>query len=228
MRTLWFIFFLAVIAIAAGFVLLGPDRMYNLFILTGRTVAPTIFVEDKTPKPEETLVAPFADGAGTKQNANAPLPVNDVPLDQPHRTADEVGSWVTTVVSSALSFDAADFNESQKKIEEFFTPEGLASYRSFIDSAGYRARIVNEGDSMGNFIQEDPFLLNKGAAGGTYHWLFEVPVMVSFLPGGRKDVRTETTRNEEILINVDVVRVPGSVGEAVRIYNWSARLKSSR
>lgn len=228
MRTLWFVFFLAVVAIAAGFVLLGPDRMYNLFILTGRTVAPAIFVEDKTPKPEDTLIAPFADDAGVMQNTNTALPVNDVPLDQPHRTADEVGAWVTTVVSSTLSFDAADFNESQKRIEDFFTPEGLASYRSFLDSAGYRARIVNEGDSMGNFIQEDPFLLNKGTAGGTYHWLFEVPVMVSFLPGGRKDVRTETTRNEEILINVDVVRVPGSVGEAVRIYSWGARLKSSR
>lgn len=225
MRTLWFIFFLAVVAIAGGFVVLGPDRMYSLFVLTGRTVAPMVFVEDKTPKPEDTLVAPFADDAGAKQNANAPLPVNDVPLDQPHRTADEIGAWVTTTVSTVLSFDAGDFGKELKGTENYFTPEGLASYLSFLDSSGYRARIVNEGDRMGNFIKEDPFLLNKGAAGGTYHWLFEVPVMVSFLPNGSRDVRTEATRNEELVINVDVVRVPGSIGEAVRIYNWSARLK---
>ncbi len=229
MRTIWFVFFLLVVAIGGGFVFLGPDPMYQLFLKAGRAVAPTVFVEDHAPKPEETLIAPFAEPSNmTKPGAKAALPVNAIPIDQPHRTADEIGAWLTTSVSTALSFDRANFVESQKKISLYFTPEGLASYRAFLEASGYRARITDAGESLGNFIQENPFLLNKGAVDGAYHWLFEVPVMISFLPSGQRDARTQTTRNEEILVNVDVVRVQETSGEAIRIYNWSVKLKSSQ
>lgn len=229
MRTIWFGFFLLVVAIGGGFVFLGPDPMYQLFLKAGRTVAPTVFVEDHSPKPEETLIAPFAEASNTaKQGTQAALPVNAVPIDQPHRTADEIGAWLTTSVSTALSFDPINFVESQKKISAYFTPEGLASYRAFLETSGYRAQVTGAKESLGNFIEEDPFLLNKGAVDGAYHWLFEVPVMVSFTPPGQKDTLVKTTRSEEILVNVDVVRVPEASGDAIRIYNWSVKLKSSQ
>lgn len=227
MRTVWFIFFLAVVAVAAGFVLIGPDRMYHLALDGGKAAAPQMFAEDTAPKPEDTLVAPFADvpgGAGQIGSAGT-LATDKTPLDQPHRTADEISRWLITAVSSSLSFGPGNLADIQKKISPYFLPEGMTSYQTFLDVSGYRARVVNNGESMHNYVKEQPFLLNSGAVGGAYHWLFEVPVMVSFMPKGQTDVKTANFRNEEILINIDVQRVAEERGDSIRIYNWTARLK---
>lgn len=231
MRTLWFGFFLLVVAVGGGFVLLGPDRMYHLFLDTGRKVAPQIFVEDTSPKPEQTLVAPFAEpdtGAAAAAGDKKPafLPFNAVPLDQPHRTADEIANWLVTAVSNALSFSPQNFAEVQNTVSNSFTPEGLAAYRSFLATSGFQSRVAQNNEVLRNYIQELPFLLNKGEVGGVYHWLFEVPVMVSFMPVAHKDPKDFDGVTEEIMVNVDVLRVAGEVGESVRIHSWTVKLKS--
>lgn len=228
MRTIWFGFFLIVCAIGAGFVLLGPDPMYHLFLEAGKKVAPQIFHEDAAPRPENTLVAPFAESGVSAAAAGktAFLPVNATPLDQPHRTADEIATWLVTSVSNALTFTPSAYDKQQAGLVDSFTPEGLATYRSFMESSGFQTRVTANRQILSNYIQELPFLLNKGAVGGAYHWLFEVPLMVSFTPEAQRGNRAFNPQSEELLVNVDVIRVPGEAGDSVRIHNWSVKLKS--
>lgn len=192
-----------------------------------REYMPFLFKKEEGPKPEDTLVAPFADPEVIEESknraANQPvLPVNAVPLDLPHRTAKEVGRWLMVATAESLSFGVGTFDERQKKVAAYFTPEAYEKYISFLDTGSYREKLRSGSVSLHNFVREEPFLLNNGPVEGRYRWLFEVPVMLSYLPAGATGYKDEDPVNEALVFRIEVSRVPHAGVEEVLISNWSA------
>lgn len=188
---------------------------------------PFLFEKKEGPQPEDTLIAPFADPALQKEaqarDPQAPaLPVNAIPLNLPHRTTKEISRWLMIATAESFSFDVGTFEERQKKISGYFTPEAYQRYLAFLDTGFYREKLQNKTVSLHNFVREEPFLLNNGVVDGSYRWLMEVPVMLSYLPAGAVGYKDQDPTNEELVFRIEVMRSPGAGLDEILISNWTA------
>lgn len=189
--------------------------------------------------PAQTMQAPFAltEEEAKKQfelqtNPNAPkqvapkyaMPENNTPLDQPHRDNQEISDWLTNVLSQTLTFDAGAYEVSLKEDEQYFTPAGLEQYKKFLNDNNVVKVLESNKFDVRSFVQDLPLLLNEGAVNGSYRWLYEVPVMVSYMDRGAKDYKNLEPVNQQLVLTVQIGRVAGEKeGMAVRIERWDGK-----
>lgn len=185
--------------------------------------------------PTGTLVAPFADQEKVKPLATeerylALTASNNVAIDQPHRNDNDLGEWLMQAVAYAVSFDSTTYQKKLQELTTGFSPAGLEQYNNWVLSSGILSTLESGGQELHGLVNETPFLLNQGVVNGRYRWLFEIPVMVSFIPRGVTEVTPETTRqNQKLVVSVQIGRIPNSVLEhGVQIESWSVRNDSSK
>jgi hypothetical protein len=71
---------------------------------------------------------------------------------------------------------------------------------------------------------EEGSVVKDGEITGTYHWLVQVPIMVSYYKDNIKDVdRSTTVTNQNLLVQVQVGRVKQKNGSDIgmAIERWS-------
>ena len=182
--------------------------------------------------PAQTLTAPFApQPAGphppptmARQQVVKPLPENSVSLDKPHRTTKQVAEWLSPICAEALTFASADYKGDLAKTEPRFDTAGRQEYLKFLLDNNIQKVLDLNKYVVRSYVQDTPLLLNEGAAGGRYHWLFEIPVMVSYLDKSVKDYSKGQPINQMIVLKVQVGRsgtTPDPMG--VSIGHWSGR-----
>ena len=182
------------------------------------------------PNPSETLQAPFADakpvgpskGDATQGTA---LPENAVPLNFPHRNAEQIGEWVVMATAEAMSFASDNFEDDLKKNYGHFTPEGKTQYDAFLEENSVFRILRSKKFYLRSFVQEAPLLLNEGAVDGRYRWLYEVPIMVSYMDRGMKDYKNATPPvNQLVSVTVQVGRTADvTPGKDLLIERWSGK-----
>lgn len=117
-------------------------------------------------------------------------------LTNPHRTNEEIVAWVQGMAAEAMSFDAMAFNEKLVQIKPKFTAQGWNEYAAWMRDSKIAELIRANSYNVSTVMSGDASILNKGAVGGSYHWLIDVPVVISFarkdatgkvesIPGGR-------------------------------------------
>ncbi len=189
-------------------------------------------LKQKGADPMETLQAPFAldpKAAPPKERPDptkAELPVNQLPLDQPHRDNQEISSWLTSVTSAAMTFDGDDYQAKIKDNEKYFTLAGKEQYMVFLNGNNVIKVLDSKKFHVRSFVQDIPLLLNEGAVNGVYRWLYEVPMMVSYMERGVTDYKKLEPVNQQIVLTVQVGRVPSSGTDmAVLIERWDGRVQ---
>ena len=188
-----------------------------------------ILKTEKEVDPTGTLVAPFAEPTlkplSKEERYKAVTDTNNVALDQPHRSDKELGEWLMQAMAQTLSFDATNFNEQLSLLANGFSPAGLEQYKAWAFDSGIMAALEANGLQLNGFVTDMPFLLNQGAIGGRFRWLYEVPVMVSFVPRGtKKNIPGETAQSNRLLITLQLGRKENSILEhGVQIESWAVR-----
>ncbi len=189
--------------------------------------------EEEGPSPEETLRAPFANDKPPKQDHEKSAierlyrphegpRSNTLSLAGPHRHAEEIGVWLMGVVTDALEFNAINFPENQRRVEVHFTDSGYQDYMDFITQGNFLEILARRNLHLHAVAEEKPFLLNKGALNGRFRWLFEIPVMLNYLPAGQSEYRGEAGGNQQLMLRVQVGREPGAPDEiGVLIESWA-------
>jgi hypothetical protein len=81
---------------------------------------------------------------------------------------------------------------------------------------------------LANFVQDIPYIKTKGVADNRYKWLFEMPVMMSYLVGekGSPDVTETSTR--KVIINAQVGRYENAGSNGLLIESFQVRPQPSR
>lgn len=189
-----------------------------------------LFLSEKVPEdaPTATGHAPFA--APPEGHAFPPEPTapkNTVPLDKPHRASQDIREWLMVAVSEIMTLDSADIEqETEQEASSYFSQDGLNRYRAFLAESGLLKQLQTGRYAMRGFLKESPLLLNEGAVDGRYRWLYEVPVMVSFLPRGVNDYKNAVPQVQEITLTLQVGRVPATVSDiGVLIERWQGEVK---
>ena len=155
--------------------------------------------------PAETLQAPFADAAqegGEVDSKNRSL----VPLHLPHRTTEDVSSWIMTTISESMSFDESDYRADFEQIKPLFDQGGWAQYQAFLQDKKILNVLQSGQYNVRSYVKEVPALLNDGAVSQRYRWLYDVPIMVSYLKRGARDYKDVEPVNQDIVLRVQIGR----------------------
>lgn len=220
----------AVLAVSQGIAVPAQAGIFEWFDgLYSRLLGTT-----RDPDPTDKMVAPFADPALKEQAksnaAPADLPINQIGLDRPHRRSQDLAKWVATATAEILSFnpdsEAAYFQSLSTKM----TPAAQAEFRTWLTTSGILAELQTAPLQLSGFVEETPFLLNEGVVAGTYRWLYEVPVMISYLPRGAKSYEKEQEVNSRrLILTVQAGRDPNATTEdAILIETWSVRANTRK
>lgn len=154
--------------------------------------------------PYETLTAPFANNQTLEQEREKEH-LDD--LSAPHRTAREISEWLGMYVSDLMTFKANGYQTQIRELEPSFSSDGLSAYMQFLRDESFLKVLENGQHDITTIKQGDPLLLNDGQIGGRYRWLYEIPVMVSYIQSNTTDYENVTPVNRQYTITLQVGRV---------------------
>lgn len=190
-------------------------------------------LKKQEPDPSKTLEAPFAEkkegpqqpiAPGAPAAAAKPLPENSVAMDKPHRSTQQIGAWIGPVVSEAMSFVGADAKADLAATEKYFDKGGREQYLKFLSEQKISQVLNLNKYTVRSYVRDVPLLLNEGAAEGKYHWLYEIPVMVSYLDRSVTDYKKADAVNQLFVLKVQVGRSAETVDPTgVVIEHWNGK-----
>lgn len=177
---------------------------------------------DAGPDPAKTLQAPFAyDGAkADDEKKNSSI----VPLKHAHTNHAVVGKWLIEAVSEAMSYKVEDKVNIYEKNKMFFNENGLGQFRRFMLDNNIEKVVDSKRFNIRSFVKEDPLLLNSQSVDNRYRWLFEVPLMVSYMDSKDFDYKSDDPVNQHLVLTVQVGRSDDADNElGVLIETWAGK-----
>lgn len=170
------------------------------------------------PPPEKTLQAPFPTTPDVKASQNKLMdmygatdskPASDVNnLAIPHRNEAQITEWTTEIVSQALTINPASYHQDFAKLSPMFAPYALKEYQDYLTKTNMMAVLTSNSYRLQAISDEAGAVTKDGAIGGTYHWLVQIPIMVSYYNVDMQSVEKSTTaQNQNLLVQVQVGRV---------------------
>ncbi len=195
-------------------------------------ILPSIFGEPDTgPKPEDTLRAPFG-GPATKdtapsQNAlmnmydETPGNKNTDMVSVAHRSPDQVGEWITGIVTQVMTIDPVTLQT--EKFAGFFTPYALQEYNTYLATSQTLETLKAGNLRQVAFAEGKATLVQEGLLEGAYRWVFRVPVMLTSYDKAAVTLKgKESPPTQQIVINVQITRVSlKQAAEGMLIERWS-------
>lgn len=135
-------------------------------------------------------------------------------LTSPHRSATELGNWVSESVANALQFTPGNSVAKLNAIKPDFSEQGYAAYAAFLNSLNLTFALQNQSLTMTSIVTAMPVLIGQGASAGRYAWMFEMPVVITI--GGKQPVSKEATLRVQIGRSAAATNANG-----VLIENWT-------
>lgn len=161
--------------------------------------------------------APFADALDRQMAASE----RTLPLNEANRSYTDLETWVTIVISEALSFDAVDYYSALASMRKnYFSNEAYEQYQESLKKYNIAQYLTETGMSTNVLIEETPALMNEGVVEGRYRWLYDVPVTVSYRRkgAGSKDV----PQNVRVRVRMQIGRVMDQNDPmALRVDSWT-------
>lgn len=183
------------------------------------------------PDPSGTMIAPFeTDTKPLNTVSSTPLPVNSASLNQPHRSASDLAETLQQLVAESLSFTAQGYPGHLKALERSFTTQAIAEFNAWATATGIVNALQQNQLQLNGFVSDLPFLLNEGVVSDRYRWLYEIPVMVSFVPLGTTGYRAEQgTDSRRLLVTLQIGRsAQSTLPDQVLIESWSVKDNTRR
>ena len=144
-------------------------------------------------------------------------------LSTQHMTTNELAMKLSDIVAETLSFKKGDFVYTTTSAEKYFTPTGYAQYKEFLNKALFENILASGTLQSAAYAEQEALEITRGVFDGTYKWLFEVPVTISFLPANPDTYRNGGIKpeNRRILLRAQFTRVADPADPlAVRIEVW--------
>lgn len=113
-------------------------------------------------------------------------------LDHPHRGVSELGSWLSDTVADALQFSPNKANAKLSAIRPYFSDQGYKTYLAFLDQMGLSVALQKQTLNLTSVVNAAPLLIGQGASAGRYAWAYEMPVVLSAMPGPDADPLSKT------------------------------------
>lgn len=222
------------VAVAAPVMTPPPEKPKGRITLFFEKFFVAILGDAPDPDPSGTMVAPFAADVTppqtAEQRASGTLPVNSTSLDRPHRSASDLAAWLQQALAETLSFNAETYTDHLKLLERGYSPSAIAEFNAWATGTGILEALQRNQLQLNGFVADPPFLLNEGVIDGRYRWLYEIPVMVSFVPRGTTTYQgKEGIDTRRLIITLQLGRVAVSpLPDHVMVETWAVQDNTRR
>lgn len=163
----------------------------------------------------DSLRAPFPTEV-TKSNATQNDLINmyvgpttegapDAGLDSPHRQPYEIAEWGTDVASQMFTITIKKWEQDKEKLKKFFTPYAWKEYSDYLASSKTLDVLVERDYYQQAISDEVAMVVKEGAIGGSYHWLIEIPIMVSYYKN--VDGKKNAVQSQNFFVQLQLGRI---------------------
>ncbi len=149
--------------------------------------------------------------------------VNIDDLGQQHRTPEEVASWVSEALSESLTFSASSYEEVVYDASEYFHSAAYQQYKDFLDQGRYAQTVASSNLRLVNFIEDTPYMLTKGEVENRYKWLFDVPMVLSYIREGARGYSDFEPVSQNVQVTVQIGRYRGAGEEGLLIERFTVK-----
>ncbi len=172
--------------------------------------------QETGPSPSDTLQAPFAASHNDiKRNELTSIydeariiaaggDPND--LNTPHRSHEQIEEWVSAAVSRSLNFEMSDMKKFKGMVAPFYSDTGLASFKRFLIGINAISIMQANNKKVGSYVEQTPMLKKEGSDKGLYTWVYDVPVMMSYLDNSKPPRDGVAPINQNYLLRLKVQR----------------------
>jgi hypothetical protein len=143
-------------------------------------------------------------------------------LKNPNRTQEEILSWSQQRSTEVLSYkgDNTEVDNKLKSVQKDFTQAGLQQYYAYLTDSKLIDMVKSQGYSVTTIVNGDSIILNSGSVAGSYHWLVELPLMVTFLHTNA-DGNQDPVAGGAFKLTMQLGRVPQGQGvDGMAIESW--------
>lgn len=179
-------------------------------------------LKDESQDPKNTLQAPFVvktDKELAKEAENTaegelveevkpPNPQNAIPMERPHRATAVLSEWIVNTASEIMTFDDPNVVQTLKLSEPYFEKKGRQQYLAFLEKNNIRKVLSSKKYKVRSYVNDAPLLLNEGPVAGRYRWLYEVPLMVSYMKRDVSDYKDAEPVNQQVVLRIQIGRSP--------------------
>lgn len=150
---------------------------------------------------------------------------NALDIDQPDRSPEEIAEWAGAVVVQALTLSPATYQKTLGQIGPNFAPYGLKEYQDYIGKVGLIETLTKSNMRVQAITEGSPQVIRDGLVSGSYHWLVQVPLMITFYNDAVRKIEDKNAalgQNQKMTIQVQVGRTPkkDSASSGVAIERW--------
>jgi len=177
--------------------------------------------------PSKEMVAEFAAGSGVKDKEKLEqLPVDAVPLVNPHLLTEEIGRWIMTVGGEAMNFEAGAPISVIDSKTALFDATAKQQYMKFLADNNIQKVMESGRYNIMSYVNEQPLLLNEGVVANRYRWLFRVPVVMTYLDKNIKTYKgNENGVIQNAILNIQIGRViDAEHPDGLQIEQWSGKV----
>lgn len=105
--------------------------------------------------------------------------IQDVPLNQPNMSPEQLVAWVTEAVQSANSYDYINYRSQLQNTQKYFTDYGWQSFLQGLTASQNLVSVTKLDLIVLGKVVNQPELLTQGILGNAYAWRFKVPLLVT-------------------------------------------------
>lgn len=147
-----------------------------------------------------------------------------VSLEDAHRTAKDMGTWAMKTVADSLSYTGGINKERLRNNLKIFSDTGSKQYLAFLSEHKILSTAQANAYDVHAYANDEPLLLNSGAVDARFRWLFEVPVMISYVQRGTNSYEDVEPINKKYRVRVQIGRDASAVSDlGVTVERWTGR-----
>ena len=183
------------------------------------------------PSPSETLRAPFADEDAVIEELDSEGNVESTsPLDIRHRPNSIITKWVLKVVPMLLTYKTDTYEAEYGDKVSSFSKVGVNEYVKFLQEKNILKTLKTGRYDVTGIIQDYPVVINEGPVDGSYRWLYQMNVMVTYMDAGIVTRNgNDNTITQELVVTTQIGRSRDASNEhGVVIETWDVKHKPKR
>ncbi len=139
-----------------------------------------------------------------------------VALSEPNLSTPALMSWVAQATTEVMTFGFNDYRRRLQEASRNFTRRGWESFTTALQKSRVIEMVETKQQVVTAAPRGAPVLISEGLVAGRYQWVVQVPLTITYEAGSTK-------KNENIIINVVIVRVPRlETPNGIGIEQWIA------
>jgi len=135
-------------------------------------------------------------------------------LESPNTSVDSLSSWAASAVVDVMTFGFNDIDERFEISKKNFTQPGWEAFKAALIASGMIKNVIDNKQMVTAAPVSEPVLLKDGFMKGSYQWVFQMEIMITYRSGGEQ-------KNDVRRVNLFIAKVPTDENpRGVAISEW--------